>query len=153
MPRSLITIIIILIFVISRVIRWTRRMQEQTQKERRRAATPNVKMPWEFEQTREIPMSREEVIRAETPARQPRKVDDEFRPLVDKSTVPDEETFKEEAVPETRSSERRNTVPHTRKEPVVPPRHKPVKIAGIPLTPQTISQGIIISEILRRPKS
>jgi len=31
------------------------------------------------------------------------------------------------------------------------PKREPVKIAGVPLVPRTIIQGIIISEILRRP--
>ena len=178
MSGWIIPIIVILIVVVSRVMKAVRQSQEKARREGQSPAATRAKSlserlgfdtdfdtaspaqskspaqptafridsrsPWEFEQAKETPTFKEE-MKVETPTQRSKRVDDEYRSLVDESTVTDEEAFKEETVAQTQPSPRSES-------PTVPAKHEPVRIAGIPLTPQTIRQGVIIAEILRRPE-
>lgn len=142
--QRLITLIII-IFVISQIIgRVKRSQQQQDKREKRPPARIPIKLPWEFETAEEIPVP-EKQVKVKMPSEQPRKIDDEFSGD-ENIVVPDEESFSEETAAQVRPSE-----PEPEK-PSVPSGQKPAQIAGIPINTKTISQGIIISEILRRPR-
>ncbi len=138
-------ILIIVIFVISQIIgRVKRSQQQQDKREKRPPARIPIKLPWEFETEEEIPPP-EKKAEVKIPREQPRKVDDEFSGD-EHIAVPDEEDFSDASVAQARSSEPESEGPS------VPPEGKPAQIAGIPINTTTISQGIIISEILRRPR-
>ena len=114
-------------------------------KERRRSPTTPTEVPWEFEPVKEIPTPEPE-LRVKIPPEEPPKADDEYGSLAHVSTLRDEEDFKEETLAQTRRSE------PVSERPSAPTKRKPVRIAGIPIDAKNITQGIIISEILRRPK-
>jgi len=141
--QRLITLIII-IFVISQIIGRVKRSQQKDRREKRPPARIPIKLPWEFETEEEIPLP-EKQVEVKMPTEQPREVDDEFSGD-EHIAVSDEESFSDKTAAQARSSE-----PESEK-PSVPPVRRPVQIAGIPINTKTISQGIIISEILRRPR-
>jgi hypothetical protein len=141
--QRLITLIII-IFVISQIIGRVKRGQQQDKREKRPPARIPIKLPWEFETAEEIPLP-ERQVEVKMPTEQPRKADDEFSGD-EHIAVSDEESFSDKTVAQARSSEPKS------EKPSVPPGGKPAQIAGIPINTKTISQGIIISEILRRPR-
>jgi hypothetical protein len=137
-------ILIIVIFAISQIIGRLKRSQQQDKREKRPPARIPIKLPWEFEIEEEVPLP-EKKVEVEIPGEQPRKVDDEFSGD-EHIAVSAEEGFSDETAAQARPSE-----PESEK-PSVPSEGKPAQIAGVPITPKTISQGIIISEILRRPR-
>ncbi len=135
-------ILIIVIFAISQIIGRVKRSQQKEQRKREPLVKTPIRLPWEFETAEEIPAP-EKRIEVKIPEEQPRKADDEFSGD-EHIAVSDEENFSDETAAQARPSESG--------KPSVPPRHEPAQIAGVPITPKTISQGIIISEILRRPR-
>lgn len=137
-------ILIIVIFAISQIIGRVKRSQQQDKRGKRPPARIPIKLPWEFETEEEIPLP-ERKAEVKMPREQPRKADDEFSGD-EHIVVFDEESFSDASVAQARPSE-----PESGKL-SVSQGHKPAQIAGIPINTKTISQGIIISEILRRPK-
>ena len=137
-------ILIIVIFAISQIIGRVKRSQQQDKREKRPPARIPIKLPWEFETEEEIPLP-EKKVEVKMPAEQPQKVDDEFSGD-EHIAVSDEESFSDKTAAQPRLSEPKP------EKPSVLTGHKPAQIAGIPINPKTISQGIIISEILRRPR-
>ena len=141
--QRLITLIII-IFVISQIVGRVKRSQQKDEREKRPPARVPIKLPWEFEIEEEVPLP-EEQVEIKMPTEQHGKADDEFSG--DEHIISsDEESFSDKTAAQARSS-----VAKPEKS-SVPPVHEPPRIAGIPITPKTISQGVIISEILRRPE-
>jgi hypothetical protein len=137
-------ILIIVIFAISQIIGRVKRSQQQDKREKRPPARIPIKLPWEFETEEEIPLP-ERQAEVKMPREQPKKADDEFSG--DEHIISsDEESFSDETAAQARPSEPKS------EKPSVPPGRKPAQIAGIPINTKTISQGIIISEILRRPR-
>ena len=137
-------ILIIVIFVISQIIGRVKRGQQQDKREKRPPARVPIKLPWEFETEEEIPLP-EKQVEVKMPTEQPRKVDDEYSG--DEHIISsDEESFSDKTAAQARPSVAKS------EKPSVPPGRKPAQIAGIPINTKTISQGIIISEILRRPR-
>jgi hypothetical protein len=134
MQRLIISIIII--FAISQIIGRVKRSQQKDQRKREPLVKTPIRLPWEFETAEEIPTP-EKQVEVKIPREQPRKADDEFSGD-EHIAVSDEESFSDETAAQARPS--------------VPPGRKPAQIAGIPINTKTISQGIIISEILRRPR-
>jgi hypothetical protein len=152
MPGWLIIIIFLLAAVVPRLIGIVRRSQEKAQRERRQPAAIRVKLPWEFERAKEVT---QQGTRGKTQEARQKSLESRVLSLqssVDESAAVDEEAFEEETVARGQLSGRRDTAPRTRIEPPAPQKHEPVQIAGTPLSPQTIRQGIIMSEILRRPE-
>jgi hypothetical protein len=141
--QRLITLIII-IFVISQIIGRVKRGQQQDKQEKRPPARIPIKLPWEFETEEEIPLP-EKQVEVKMPTEQPRKADDEYSGD-EHIAVSDEESFSDKSAAHDRPSEPKSG------KPSVPAGRKPAQIAGIPINTKTISQGIIISEILRRPR-
>lgn len=142
--------LIVIIIIVYRIAGWFRRQQQEAEKERQRPTAPGTETTWESETPAEIAISELELM-VGAPPEKPRVADDEYQALVDKSTIRDEEDMDEENI-------REETLVHTpQPEPVlvesaVSRKRKPVRIAGIPINARTITQGIIMSEILRRPK-
>jgi len=120
-------IILIVIFAVSRIIRSVIRKRIQYQ-------------------NREQPPSRTIRISTERPkeALKELKNSDYEEKNTEYSTY-DEEAYDEEQKPSEQTSEQQP-------QSIIAQKHKPVSIAGISLTPKTVAQGIIMSEILRRPK-
>ena len=143
MPRELI-ILIIVIFVISQILGRVKRSQQKEQRKREPLVKIPIRLPWEFETAEETPVP-EKQVKVKMPTDQPGKADDEFSGD-EHIAVSDEESFSDETAAQARPSEPKS------EKPSVPPGHKPAQIAGIPINTKTISQGIIISEILRRPR-
>ena len=137
-------ILIVVIFAISQIIGRVKRSQQQDKREKRPPARIPIKLPWEFETEEEIPLP-EKKAEVKIPREQPRKVDDEFSGD-EHIAASDEESFSDASVAQARSSGTESG------KPSVPRGQKPAQIAGIPINTKTISQGIIISEILRRPR-
>ncbi|MFC1717415.1 hypothetical protein ACFL6S_27390 [Candidatus Poribacteria bacterium] len=146
---KLIPLIVVIVFIY-RIAGWFRRQQQEAEKERQRSTAPKTKTTWESETPAEIPISELELMVGAPPER-PRVADDEYQTLVDESTIRDEEDIDEENIKE-------EVLVHTPQpepvlvESVAPRKRKPVRIAGVPINAKTITQGIIISEVLRRPK-
>jgi hypothetical protein len=154
MSRLVLIIIVASVFTLSRIVLSIRQRQEEARRARQRSAVTRSDIQWEFQTVSEAPVPEKE-IEGETASEQVRKIDDEFQVSIDEYGGPDEESFKEGTQTSEESlSTRGLTRPSEpeEKKPSAPPTHEPVKIAGIALTPRTISQGIIISEILRRPE-
>ncbi len=149
--EKLISIIIFIIIgsALSRALKSAKQAREKAQKQEREPLTPHIEIPRETELSKPA--------RIEIPKIALERGDEEFSSLGDESTVSDEEgmftekaarpdaeeSFKEETAVQGQRPERESEKPA--------PKREPVKIAGTPITPQSISYGIIISEILRRP--
>ena len=146
---KLIPLIVIIIFVY-RVVGWFRKQQQEAEKKRQRSTAPGTKTTWESKTPAETAISKLEQI-FEMPSEKPRVADDEYQTLVDESTISDEEDMDEENIREETLVQTPQPEPAL-VEPVVSRKRKPVRIAGTPINARTITQGIIISEILRRPK-
>jgi hypothetical protein len=146
---------IVIIFIVSQVVKRAKRQQEEARRRRLRSIATSAKVSHRVEEVEKMSAAQEA---RKVRVRMERSVgtDDEFRPSVDESIIPDEESSITESVGARRAvpllSESRDTASGADAKPSTPPKREPVKIAGIPLTHQTISQGIIISEILRRPE-
>ncbi len=144
--------LIVIIVIVYRVAAWFRRQQQEAEKEkeRQRSTAPETRTTWESETPAEIPISELELM-VGAPPEKPPVADDEYRTLADESTIRDEEEMDEESV-------RKEAPAHTPQpepvlvESVASRKRMPVRIAGVPVNAKTITQGIIISEILRRPK-
>ncbi len=142
--------LIVVIVIVYRIARWFRRQQEKAEKERQRSPAPETKTTWESKPTAEIPISELELM-VGAPPEKPRVADDEYKALVDETTNRDEEDMDEESI-------KKETLVHTPQpepvlvESVASRKRMPVRIAGVPINAKTITQGIIMSEILRRPK-
>jgi len=137
-------ILIIVIFVISQIIGRVKRSQQEDQRKREPLVKTPIRLPWEFETAEEIPTP-EKQVEVKIPREQPEKVDDEYSG--DEHIISsDEESFSDKTAAQARPSVAKS------EKPSVPPGRKPAQIAGIPINTKTISQGIIISEILRRPR-
>jgi hypothetical protein len=137
-------ILIIVIFAISQIIGRIKRSQQKEQPKREPLVKTPIRLPWEFETAEETPAP-EKRVEIKMPREQPRKADDEFSGD-EHIAVSDEESFSDKTAAQARPSEPKS------EKPSVPSGHKPAQIAGIPINTKTISQGIIISEILRRPR-
>ena len=137
-------ILIIVIFVISQIIGRVKRSQQEDQRKREPLVKTPIRLPWEFETAEEIPTP-EKQVEVKIPREQPEKVDDEYSG--DEHIISsDEESFSDKTAAQARPSVTKS------EKPSVPLGRKPAQIAGIPINTKTISQGIIISEILRRPR-
>lgn len=148
MERLLIIVIAIAV-IVSQMISRARKSQQREQKKEGSPLDILTKPPWEFEMPDNAPTSEERIEeRIEVEAHKPGQVrlDEELAVAAHESAVSDEESFNEETIAQKKPPE-----PQIKSQPA-PEKHGPGRIAGIPITPRTIGQGVIISEILKRPK-
>ncbi len=144
---KLIPLIVFIIFAY-RIAAWFRRQQQEAEKKRQSSTAPETRTTWESKPTAEIPISQLGLMVA-APPEEPPVADDEYQALVDESTIRDEEDMDEENIrAETHTPQPEPVLV----ESAVSRKRKPIHIAGVPVNAKTITQGIIISEILRRPK-
>ncbi len=129
-------IFIIIVFIISRLIDAARRRQINAQRRSQQDEKPETSVYREKTRIVTVPEYDKE---AES------KLEKVSLPSVIEKKSYDEEMFDEE------SSEVRTQQPKQALKVTQTVKRKPVTIAGIPINSETIAQGIVISEILKRP--
>jgi len=127
-------VFIVIVFIISRLIDAARRRQINAQ--RRIQQIEEQKTKEIHEETRIIKVPKYD-------AENNHRSDDILQPSIIEAKSHDEETFDEESS-ETIQQSQVAKISQTSKK-------GPVMIAGIPINSKTIAQGIVISEILKRP--
>ena len=147
--ERLVIIIIAIAVIASQMISRARKSQQREQKKGGSPLDILTKPPWEFEMPDSAPTSEERIEeKVEVEMHKPEQVrlDEESVVAAHESVVSDEESFDEETIARKKPLE-----PQIKSQPA-PEKHGPGRIAGIPITPRTITQGVIISEILKRTK-
>lgn len=127
-------VFIIIVFIISRLLDAVRRRQINVQRRTQQEEKPKIRV------------YREETEIATVPQYDIKTgYDNISQPITIETKSYDEEVFDEE------SSETKIQQQSQESKIKQQPKKEPVKIAGIPVNTKTIAQGIVISEILKRP--
>jgi hypothetical protein len=142
---SRLILLIFLITIISQIVGWVKKSQQKERGKKPNTGIP--KFPWDLmpveeEKPSELAVAVEDIPKdsGET------KPDNEFPNVDEESPLRNEEDFDEE----TRKKDKQTKL-KPKKAPTQPKR-EPVHIAGFSINPKTIREGIIISEILKRPE-
>lgn len=129
-------IFIIIVFIISRLINAAKRRQINAQRRIQQDEKPETDVYQEKIMIVKVP---------EYDAETKPKLENVPQPPIVETKSYDEEIFDEE------SSAAKIQQPVQVSKVSQAPKKKPVMIAGIPINSKTIAQGIVISEILKRP--
>lgn len=127
-------VFIIIVFIISRLIDAARRRQINVQRRTQQDEKPKIKV---YREETEIATVPQYDIKT--------SYDNISQPTTIETKSYDEEMFDEESS-EAKVQQQSQVSKTSQKS-----KREPVKIAGIPINSKTIAQGIVISEILKRP--